>query len=304
MDQRAPEEHMSDKLRAGVWGVLATPFTGSTLDVDDVGLARLAEHLEESGVAGITVLGVFGEGSRLSAEERTIVLDTVVESTSLPLVVGCSGLSTAPVIEEALAALEAVGDRLAAVMVLANSANLRVLSDHLGAVNEATGAPVVLQDYPAVSGVEISDDVVAAAAEADHVVALKAESAPTAATVAASTARSDTPVFGGLGGINLLDELRLGAAGTMTGYSYPEALVECVALWHQGDMAGARQLLQRHLPLIAFEQQPRIALAIRKECLRRRGFIAESAVRPPAAGMPQSLLPALADHLDALERSN
>ena len=295
---------MSDKLRAGVWGVLATPFTGSTLDVDDVGLARLSEHLEESGVAGITVLGVFGEGSRLSAEERTIVMDTVVESTSLPLVVGCSGLSTAPVIEEALAAVEALGDRLAAVMVLANSPNLRVLSDHLGAVNEATGAPVVLQDYPAVSGVDIADDVIAAAAEADHVVALKAESAPTAATVAASTARSDTPVFGGLGGINLLDELRLGAAGTMTGYSYPEALVECVALWHKGDTAGARQLLQRHLPLIAFEQQPRIALAIRKECLRRRGFIAESAVRPPAAGMPQSLLPALADHLDALERSN
>lgn len=295
---------MSDKLQAGVWGVLATPFTGSTLDVDDVGLARLAEHLEESGVAGITVLGVFGEGSRLSAEERTIVLDTVVESTSLPLVVGCSGLSTAPVIEEALAAVEAVGDRLAAVMVLANSPNLRVLTDHLGAVNEATGAPVVVQDYPAVSGVDIPDDVVAAAAAADHVVALKAEAAPTAATVAASTARSDTPVFGGLGGINLLDELRLGAAGTMTGYSYPEALVECVALWHKGDTAGARQLLQRHLPLIAFEQQPRIALAIRKECLRRRGFIAESAVRPPAAGMPQSLLPALAEHLDALEGSS
>jgi 4-hydroxy-tetrahydrodipicolinate synthase len=292
---------MSDRLQAGVWGVLATPFTGSTLDVDDVGIARLVEHLEESGVAGITVLGVFGEGSRLSSEERLIVLDTVVESTSLPLVVGCSGLSTAPVIEEARAAVEAVGDRLAGVMVLANSSNLRVLQDHLAAVNEAAGAPVVLQDYPAASGVDVPEDVIAAAADAVHVIALKAERAPTAATVAASTARSDTPVFGGLGGINLLDELRLGAAGTMTGYSYPEALVQVVGMWHKGDTAGARQLLQQHLPLIAFEQQPRIALSIRKECLRRRGFIAESAVRPPATSMPQSLLPALAEHLDAVE---
>jgi 4-hydroxy-tetrahydrodipicolinate synthase len=301
MDQRAAEELMSDRLQAGVWGVLATPFTGSTLDVDDVGVARLVEHLEESGVAGITVLGVFGEGSRLSAEDRLIVLDTVVESTSLPLVVGCSGLSTAPVIEEARAAVEAVGDQLAGVMVLANTPNLRMLQDHLGAVHEAAGARVVLQDYPAASGVDVPEDVIAAAADAPHVVALKAEGAPTAVTVAASTARSDTPVFGGLGGINLLDELRLGAAGTMTGYSYPEALVEIVAMWHKGDTAGARQLLQQHLPLIAFEQQPKIALSIRKECLRRRGFIAESAVRPPAVSMPQSLLPALADHIDAIE---
>jgi 4-hydroxy-tetrahydrodipicolinate synthase len=101
---------MSDTLQPGVWGVLATPFTGSTLDVDDVGVARLCEHLEASGVAGVTALGVFGEGSRLSTDDRTIVLDTVVESTSLPIVVGCSGLATAPVIEEAKAAVDIVGE--------------------------------------------------------------------------------------------------------------------------------------------------------------------------------------------------
>lgn len=293
---------MSDTLQPGVWGVLATPFTGSTLDVDDVGVARLCEHLEASGVAGITALGVFGEGSRLSTEDRTIVLDTVVESTSLPIVVGCSGLATAPVIEEAKAAVDIVGDRLVAVMVLANSPNLRVLQDHLGAVHEASGASVVVQDYPAISGVEVAEDVLAALAEAPHVVAVKAERAPAAVTVAAVVSRTDTPVFGGLGGINLLDELQLGAAGTMTGYSFPEALVECVSLWHKGDHDGARSVLQRHLPLIAFEQQPKIALAIRKECLRRRGFIAESSVRPPAASMPQVLLSALDAHLAAIER--
>jgi 4-hydroxy-tetrahydrodipicolinate synthase len=187
-------------------------------------------------------------------------------------------------------------------MVLANSPNLRVLQDHLGAVHEASGAAVVVQDYPAASGVDVADEVIAALAEAPHVVAVKAERAPAAVTVAAVAGRTDTPVFGGLGGINLLDELQLGAAGTMTGYSYPEALVECVALWGKGDHDGARQVLQRHLPLIAFEQQPRIALAIRKECLRRRGLIAESAVRPPAVSMPQVLLPALDAHLAAVEK--
>lgn len=291
---------MSDTLQPGVWGVLATPFTGSTLDVDDVGVARLCEHLEASGATGITALGVFGEGSRLSTEDRTIVLDTVVESTSLPIVVGCSGLATAPVIEEAKTAVDIVRDRLSAVMVLVNSPNLRVLQDHLGAVHEASGASVVVQDYPAVSGVEVPEDVLAELAEAPYVVAVKAERAPAAVAVAAVASRTNTPVFGGLGGINLLDELRLGAAGTMTGYSYPEALVECVSLWHKGDHDGAREALQRHLPLIAFEQQPKIALAIRKECLRRRGLIAESAVRPPASSMPQVLIPALDAHLAAV----
>jgi 4-hydroxy-tetrahydrodipicolinate synthase len=44
----------------------------------------------------------------------------------------------------------------------------------------------------------------------------------------------------------------------------------------------------------------KVALAIRKECLRRRGLILESSARPPAASMPDALLEQLRRHLDAV----
>ena len=292
---------MNDRMRPGVWGVLATPFAGSTLDVDESGIAQLAEHSAEAGVAGLTVLGVFGEAARLSLEERALVLETVIDTVDLPLVVGCSSLATAPAIDEVTMATELVGDRLAGVMIQANSADKAVLKAHLDAINEATGADVILQDYPLASGISVSPTVLASVvSRSSYVCAVKVESPPTPLAISALHATSDVLVFGGLGGINLLDELACGAAGAMTGFSFPEALVACVEAWDQGDREKSRQELLNYLPLITFEQQAGIALAIRKECLRRRGLIAESAVRPPGRGLPEPFFPLLEEHLKAL----
>ncbi len=96
-------------------------------------------------------------------------------------------------------------------------------------------------------------------------------------------------MFGGLGGQGLLDELMAGAAGAMTGFSYPEALIACVRAWQQDGYEAARDALLPYLPLINFEQQAKIALAIRKECLRQRGLIEDSGVRAPAAAFPETL---------------
>lgn len=292
---------MSYQMKPGVWGVLATPFAGSTFGVDETGLAQLVEHATSAGVTGLTVLGVFGEAASLSWAERRVVLETVLDTTDLPLVVGCTSLATAPVVDEARMAVELVGDRLAGVMVQVNSPDRNQLLTHLRAVNEASGAAVVVQDYPKVSGVSISASALGdVAAQSPFVTAVKAESPPTAAVVAELIQRCDVPVFGGLGGLNLLDELACGAAGAMTGFSFPEALIACVEAWDSADPSKSRAELVNYLPLITFEQQAGIALAIRKECLRRRGLIAESAVRPPARSLPEALAPVLGAHIDAL----
>ena len=134
------------------------------------------------------------------------------------------------------------------------------------------------------SGVKIAPAVLAAAlAQLDFIAAVKAEAPPTAAAIASLTERLDVPVFGGLGGIGLLDELAAGAAGAMTGFSYPEALLACVHRFTEDGYAGAREAFLPYLPLVNFEQQAGIALGVRKESLRRRGLIAE-AVRPTTRG--------------------
>ena len=288
-------------LAPGVWGVLATPFAGPDLQLDRDSLARLAGHLETAGATGLTVLGVFGEAARLSLAERRTVLATVVDTVALPLVVGATSLATAPLLDEVRSAQEVAGDRLAAVMVQVHSPSADVLRAHLQAVHDATGAAVVVQDYPVASGVRIAGaDLVRALTGLGFVAAVKAESPPTAAAVAALTSQLDVPVFGGLGGLGLLDELAVGAAGAMTGFSFPEGLVACTRAWADGGFAAARESFLPYLPLIAFEQQPGIGLAIRKECLLRRGLLAEAGVRPPSPAMPEALREQLARQVDVL----
>lgn len=292
---------MSSHLAPGVWGVVATPFSGSTLEVDEGSLSRLVAHYERIGVTGLTVLGVFGEAAQLSSTERREVLEAVADTVALPLVVGATSLGTAPVIEEALLAREAVGDRVVAVMVQVNSPRPDVLGAHLRAVHEASGLPVVVQDYPAISGVSVPADVLAAAlADLPFVAAVKAEAPPTPPAIATLTRRLDAPVFGGLGGIGLLDELASGSAGAMTGFSFPEGLLACVAAFRSGGYEAAREAFLPYLPLVNFEQQAKIALAVRKECLRRRGLIVEAGPRPPAAPFPEPLHEQLGRHLAAV----
>ena len=289
-------------LSPGVWGVVATPFRGPAREVDEASLVRLVSHYERIGVTGLTVLGVFGEAAQLSSTERREVLEAVADSVELPLVVGATALGTAPVIEEGLLAAEAIGSRVTALMVQVNSPRRDVLAAHLRAVHEATGLPIVVQDYPAISGVSIPADVLGTAlADLPFVAAVKAEGPPTPPAIALLAARLDVPVFGGLGGIGLLDELAAGSAGAMTGFSFPEGLLACVNAWREGGFDAAREAFLPYLPLVNFEQQVRIALAVRKEALHRRGLIEESAVRPPAASFPATLCEPLDRHLAAVE---
>jgi 4-hydroxy-tetrahydrodipicolinate synthase len=71
----------------------------------------------------------------------------------------------------------------------------------------------------------------------------------------------------------------------MTGFGFPELLVEIVGAYRAGDEARAREVFHRILPLIRFENQPGINLAIRKHLYRRRGAIATDRLRAPGAAL-------------------
>ena len=113
---------------------------------------------------------------------------------------------------------------------------------------------------------------------------VKLEDPPTPQRIGQLLGTIDTErvtVIGGAGGLYLLHELRAGAAGTMTGFAYPEALVAIWSAWQVGDAEVAAATYYRYLPLLLFEGQPKLGLAIRKEILRRRGLIAHAYVRQP-----------------------
>lgn len=285
-------------LARGLWTILATPFSES-LDVDHESLVRQVELAHRSGADGLVALGVFGEAAALDlAEQREVVRTTVATSRHLPVVVGLSARTTAVALEQARVAVDAAGDALAALMVQVNASDPRVVTDHLHRLHRETGAGVVLQDYPLVSGVRVGAAQLLEILEGcPFAVAVKAEAPPTPPAIAQLTAATDVPVFGGLGGVGLVDELACGAAGAMTGFSHPEGLRQTLDAHRDGGFPAARAAWAPWLPLANFEGQAGIGLSLRKHLLTRRGVLSSPAVRPPAPPAPETLLPLLEEHL-------
>jgi 4-hydroxy-tetrahydrodipicolinate synthase len=135
--------------------------------------------------------------------------------------------------------------------------------------------------------------------------AIKLEDAPTPPKISQVRAllMRDVPIFGGLGGAQFYYELRRGAAGTMTGFAFTEVLVAIYRHYAEGDVEGARRIYLRYLPLLSYEAQPQIGLALRKELLRRRGAIASAAVRQPAMRLDADAYAELDEVLNDLEPS-
>jgi 4-hydroxy-tetrahydrodipicolinate synthase len=123
------------------------------------------------------------------------------------------------------------------------------------------------------------------AAEAPQCRVIKLEEEPTPPKAGRLVAGSpDVIVLGGLGGEMLLEELRRGSHGTMTGFGFPEVLVAVVRRWFAGDAAGAAAVFDRYATLVRFENQALLNLPIRKLVYQRRGAIAHATVRAP--GVP------------------
>jgi 4-hydroxy-tetrahydrodipicolinate synthase len=232
-----------------------------------------------AGVSGLVALGVMGEAAELTEPERRDVIGTIKQhSADLPIVLGVTGDTAEQVAQRSQDAA-----RLGATAVMVSPAARVPLLD---AVAFASGArlPIVIQDYPAGSGVALSvSDIVAAARANPLVAALKVEAPPTSDKIAAVRERlPDLATLGGLGGLFLVDELRAGAAGTMTGFALPERLVEIVREFPNSP-ADAERAWQRLLPLMRFEAFPPLNLAARKHVWRLRGVIESSYCRRAGA---------------------
>jgi 4-hydroxy-tetrahydrodipicolinate synthase len=253
----------------------------------------------------MTILGVLGEADKLTERERDTVIAIAVEAAGpgFPICVGTTHAGTDGCIAFSRRAQE-LGAR--AVMVappkLART-NDAAMKRHYLAVADAIELPVVVQDYPpAVGGITMSVELIASIADASpRCRYLKLEDEPSPMKV--SQVRSASPhvrIFGGLGGMMFLEELRHGAAGTMTGFAFPEILVDIHRRFTSGVLDGATAVFYRYLPIIRFENQARINLALRKHIYHLRGAIASPTVRVPYTPVDADTLADLADLLHRL----
>jgi 4-hydroxy-tetrahydrodipicolinate synthase len=280
----------------GTWFVLPTPFAEDG-SVDVSSQRRLVEAAVEWNVDGLTAMGVTSEATALTAAERQACLAAIFEVAAgrVPIVVGCSGPASAVVGEQIHQAgeLGAVAAMVSAPPLLRNP---DLLPDFYRRVAD-NGLPLVVQDEPAATGVIMPVSILLRCLEASGARTVKLEDPPTAQKIARLLqADPELQVFGGLGGVSALSELRRGACGTMTGFAFPEVLGAVRRCIEASDPDSAGRLFDRYLPLLQFEAQPVVGLAIRKELLRRRGVIATGRTR----GLVPTIDPATDEELDEL----
>ncbi|MBI3968403.1 MAG: dihydrodipicolinate synthase family protein [Chloroflexi bacterium] len=275
----------------GIYNIMATPFTPDG-EIDEESLRNLVEFQIGHRVHGLAILGILGEVHRLSDAERQRVTRVVIDQVKgrVPVVVGTghSGTKVAVWLSQDAAAAGA------AALLLPPPGYSKptpdALFEYYRAVSEAVSIPVVVQDEPATTGVTMPPDLFARlASNLAGCRYAKVEDPPTPSKITRIRALTDRlGIFGGLGGAYLLEELHRGAAGTMTGFAFPEILVEIYTRYAGGDVEGATELFFEYVPLIRYEAQIGIGLAIRKEVLRLRGAIRHNTVRAPAAGIDET----------------
>ena len=152
--------------------------------------------------------------------------------------------------------------------------------------------PWVLQDYPLTLSVVMTPGVIRRIVEEiPSCVMLKHEDWPGLEKISAlrkfqseGTMRP-LSILTGNGALFLDFEMERGADGAMTGYAFPDMLVDVVKLSKNGDRDAAHDLFDAHLPLIRYEQQQGIGLAVRKYIMKRRGILASDAQRNPSIGL-------------------
>ncbi len=277
---------MLDATAKGVFTIAATPFLpDGALDTDS--LDRMTDFYLERGATGLTILGIMGEAGKLTAAESAQVIERVCARADVPVIVGVSAPGFA-----AIEALSNVAmEKGAAGVMIAPPGNLKTdaqITSYYRTAGERLGdIPWVIQDFPLVTGVQIDPGVILNIVEQNPAcVMLKHEDWPGLEKIAALRKASDKgarriSILCGNGGQFLLEEMIRGADGAMTGFAYPEMMRDVVKLMNAGDEAVARDVFDAYLPLIRYESQPGLGLAIRKYILAKRGAIAHDSVRAP-----------------------
>jgi 4-hydroxy-tetrahydrodipicolinate synthase len=277
----------------GVYPIAPTPFTDAG-EIDFASTDRMVDWYREIGATGMTILGIMGEAPKLDQAEALAFATRCIQwAQGLPVLVGVS----APGFAAMRSLARAVMDAGAGGVMIAPPPSLRTDDQIVGYYAQAveaigTDIPFCIQDYPLTLTVVMTPKVIQRIImDNPSCVMLKHEDWPGLEKI--STLRRfeqegtlrRVSILTGNGGLFLDFEMERGVDGAMTGYAFPEMLVDVVRLSAAGERDAAHDMFDAHLPLVRYEQQPGIGLAVRKYVLKRRGVLASDAQRKPGAGI-------------------
>jgi dihydrodipicolinate synthase/N-acetylneuraminate lyase len=261
--------------------MLVTPFEpDGALDLRS--LPPLIEAMRTWGIASLSALGFGGEALHLDRDERRAVATAAVRAADpLPVVIGCTARKLCDTYELALDAAD-VG---AAALMIAPPTDERVnhsemVDAYLSIAEAVQPTAVMIQDAPQWSRFALSPELVAQVhKDAPNVTMAKPEGTPASEAVSVLTGLGGLDIFGGLGGLHMLDQKDCGAAGVIPGCDTADVL-HSIYERHDSDPEAARHDFERVLPLLTLQFQTLESYVVTtKILLAARGLLASPTVR-------------------------
>jgi 4-hydroxy-tetrahydrodipicolinate synthase len=208
----------------------------------------------DEGIHFLVPCGTTGECPTLSAAERRLVVETVLDEAGgrVPVVAGAGGYDTREVVAAARDMHAAGAQALLSVTPYYNRPTPEGLYRHYAAIADATPLPVVVYNVPGRTGCNVDPQTLVRLASLAHVVAVK-EASGNMTQICEVCARVP-PGFVVLSGDDAmtLPAMAVGARGVISVASNeaPAAMCRLVEAAEAGDLATARALHQRLLPLM------------------------------------------------------
>ena len=273
---------------------MATPFDEKG-NVDTTAIQSNVTRWLAAGVRGIVALGSNGEAPLLDEQESDVVIGAARDA------VPREGLLLAGTGRESTRATIAASRRAAALGadgVLVRTPSYfkpRMTTDafvtHYTAVADATPVPVLLYNYPAVTGVTFAPDAVRQLAQHPNIAGIK-ETTVDAAQIAAYVDASAGEAFSVLAGSApaFYAALCLGARGAILAAAcvVPRLCVQILAAFDRGDHVTARDLQRRLIPIAVAVTSVHGVPGL-KAAMQLTGYIAGPPRAPLSAASPDAI---------------
>ncbi len=154
---------------------MVTPFNeDGSLDLEAA--VRLAKYLVAHGTDTILVSGTTGESPTLSKDEKMVLLKTLKDSVSVPIMVGSSSNDTADSVITSQLAEKNGADALLLVVPYYNKPNAKGLTMHFQSIARSTHLPCMLYNIPGRTGINMDVETIVALSEEKNIIGLKAAS--------------------------------------------------------------------------------------------------------------------------------
>ncbi|MGH7475756.1 MAG: 4-hydroxy-tetrahydrodipicolinate synthase [Longimicrobiales bacterium] len=243
---------MADARFQGSGVALVTPFTEDGVREDI--LRTLVRFHQREGTDALIVCGSTGEAATMTMKEQRRALEIVIDENAdlLPVIAGCGGSDTAAVAELAEQAAAAGADGILVSGPPYNKPTQRGLVAHFQAVIEAADLPLILYNVPGRSAVNILPATIAELAEDDRVIGVKEASGDLSQVAELARVVGDRLAIWSGNDDQIVPVMALGGVGVISVLAnvVPQEVRVMTHRFLQGDVAGARQLQLRYLPLI------------------------------------------------------